>query len=231
MAKPEKLPAHMAVIMDGNGRWAKKRGLPRKEGHIAGAKTFQRVVRYCNRIGLRYMTVYAFSTENWKRPPEEVAGILTLLENYLKDAKNYRDENIKVRFLGDLSVFPDHLQVLMAEAEAGSADATGLTVNIAVNYGGQDELLRVMRRISRDGLAPEEIDAAAVEQRLDTHGQPPVDLVVRPSGEQRLSNFLLWQTAYAEFVFLRTLWPDCTERTVDKALRLYGKRNRRFGGV
>lgn len=235
MEQQRELPAHVGIIMDGNGRWAKQRGLPRKAGHKAGADTFKRIVRYCNRIGLRYLTVYAFSTENWSRPKDEVDGIIELLRQFLRDAKKSRDENVRTFFIGDRSVFDEDIQKKMAECEQESRIHTGLTLNIAINYGGRDELLNAARLIAADvaagSLAPPEITAQMIENYLYTHGQPDVDLVIRPSGEQRLSNFLPWQTAYAEFVFSDTLWPDFDENCMEQALAEYAGRNRRFGGI
>ena len=200
----ELLPAHIGLIMDGNGRWAKKRGLPRQAGHKAGASTFKRIVRYANRLGIPYMTVYAFSTENWSRPPEEVRGIIALLREFLSDAANYRDENVRTRFIGDLSQFDQDIQSKVRECEEVSAGHTGLTLNIAINYGGRMELMKAARELAAEAAAgkitPEEIDEELFARHLYTQGQPDVDLVIRPSGEERLSNFLLWQAAYAEFV-------------------------------
>ncbi len=232
---PEVLPTHIGIIMDGNGRWAKKRGLPRFAGHKAGADAFKRTVRYCNRIGIRYLTVYAFSTENWARPKKEVDAIIELLRDYLRDAENYKKENVRVRFIGDISVFDEEIQRRIAESEQESEGFTGLRLNIAVNYGGKAEIVRAVREIVRDvengSLLPDAIDEEAVDSRLYTRGQPPVDLVIRPSGEYRLSNFMIWQTAYAEFVFMDVLWPDFSPHDMNRALWEYAGRNRRFGGV
>ena len=235
MAQNRVLPNHIGIIMDGNGRWAKRRGLPRQAGHKAGSNVFKKIARYCNKLGIRYLTVYAFSTENWSRPPEEVRGIITLLREFLSDAANYRDENIRTLFVGDLSVFDDDIRAKVKECEEVSASHTGLTLNVAINYGGRDELVRAARQLAAEAAAgtlkPEEIDEAAFASRLYTRGQPDVDLIIRPSGEERLSNFLLWQSAYAEFVFMDTLWPDFDERCMDRALDEFAKRNRRFGGI
>ncbi len=232
---PEVLPTHIGIIMDGNGRWAKKRGLPRFAGHKAGADAFKRTVRYCNRIGIRYLTVYAFSTENWARPKKEVDAIIELLRDYLRDAENYKKENVRVRFIGDISVFDEEIQRRIAESEQESEDFTGLRLNIAVNYGGKAEIVHAVREIVRDvengSLLPDAIDEEAVDSRLYTRGQPPVDLVIRPSGEYRLSNFMIWQSAYAEFVFMDVLWPDFSPHDMNRALWEYAGRNRRFGGV
>lgn len=230
------LPAHVGVIMDGNGRWAKRRGLPRKMGHKVGAETFRTIVRYANRIGLRYMTMYVFSTENWSRPKDEVNAIMDLLRKYLEDVDNYRSENIRIRFLGDLTVFDAKMQTKMAEIEKTSRDNTGLTLNLAVNYGGRSELTSAARQLALDAAAgkirPEEITEQMLADRLYTKGEPDVDLIIRPSGEYRLSNFLIWQSAYAEYVFMdEILWPDFKPADLDRALEEYQCRNRRFGGV
>lgn len=230
------LPAHVGVIMDGNGRWAKRRGLPRKMGHKVGAETFRTIVRYANRIGLRYMTMYVFSTENWSRPKDEVNAIMDLLRKYLEDVDSYRSENIRIRFLGDLTVFDAKMQAKMAEIEKTSRDNTGLTLNLAVNYGGRSELTSAARQLALDAAAgkirPEEITEQMLADRLYTKGEPDVDLIIRPSGEYRLSNFLIWQSAYAEYVFMdEILWPDFKPADMDRALEEYQCRNRRFGGV
>lgn len=232
---PEVLPVHIGIIMDGNGRWAKKRGLPRFAGHKAGADTFKKIARYCNKIGIKYLTVYAFSTENWKRPQKEVEAIIDLLRNYLRDAENYKKENIRVRFIGDISVFDEEIRTKIAESQSESKDFTGLNLNIAINYGGKDEIVHaaklLAKEIEEDKLHPDDIDEAALESRLYTAGQPNVDLVIRPSGEYRLSNFMVWQSAYAEFVFMHVLWPDFTEKHLNEALWEYANRSRRFGGL
>lgn len=225
------LPAHIAIIMDGNGRWAKKRSLPRSAGHAAGAKTFKTIARYCNKIGLNYLTVYAFSTENWKRPPEEVNGIMNLLRDYLRDAENFKDENIKVRFIGDPSLLDEDIRAMMKKNEEGSANATGLQLNIAINYGGRDELVHAVKRIIQDGIPPEEVTEQAISDRLYTAGMPDPDFIIRPSGEYRLSNYLIWQSAYAEYWFSDILWPDFTPKHLEQAIDAYNHRSRRFGGV
>ena len=231
----ELLPKHIAIIMDGNGRWAKKRGLPRKAGHSAGANSFRKIARYANKIGISYMTAYAFSTENWKRPADEVEAIMNLLRDYLKDAGNYKDENIKVRFIGDRSMLADDIIALMEDAELNSSDATGMVLNIAVNYGGRDELVHAARRLSEHvalkTMNAEDITEVTISRLLYTGGQPDPDLIIRPSGEYRLSNFLIWQAAYAEFWFSDVLWPDFSEKHLDQAIADYVKRSRRFGGV
>lgn len=231
-AKEERvLPRHIAIIMDGNGRWAKKRSLPRSAGHAAGAKTFKDIARYCNKIGLEYLTVYAFSTENWKRPKEEVDGIMKLLRDYLIDAENFKDENIKVKFLGNLEVLDEDIKALIKKNEDGSKDATGLRLNIAINYGGKDEITRAVRDIVKEGIPAEEITEEVISQHLYTKGMPDPDFIIRPSGEYRLSNYLIWQSAYAEYWFSDILWPDFKPRHLEQAIDEYNHRNRRFGGV
>ena len=229
------LPAHIAVIMDGNGRWAKKRGLPRMAGHTAGARTFKNIARYCNKIGIRYMTTYAFSTENWKRPQEEVNSIMNLLREYLRDAKNFKEDNIKVKFIGDLSKLDADIVQLIKEAEDGSIDATGMNLNIALNYGGRDEIVNAAKNLAKKVKVKEldidEITAETFESELYTAGQPDPDIVIRPSGEMRLSNYLLWQSAYSEFMFFDILWPNFKPKHIDMAVEQFNKRERRYGGV
>lgn len=225
------LPRHIAIIMDGNGRWAKKRKMPRSAGHIAGAKTFKDIARYCNKIGLEYLTVYAFSTENWKRPKEEVEGIMNLLRDYLRDAENFKDENIRVRFIGNLEPLADDIKALIEKNEKGSENATGLNLNIAINYGGRDEITNAVKTIVESGMDAKDITEDTISQNLYTKGMPDPDFIIRPSGEYRLSNYLIWQSAYAEYWFSDVLWPDFTSRHLEKAIEEYNNRNRRFGGV
>ena len=225
------LPRHIAIIMDGNGRWAKKRSLPRTAGHAAGSKNFKDIARYCNKIGLEYLTVYAFSTENWKRPKEEVDNIMKIFKEYLEDAKNFKDENIKVRFIGDRSVLDPDIQRLMKESEDASVDATGLNLNIAINYGGRDEIVHAVKEIINSGIAAENITEQTITDNLYTAGQPDPDFIIRPSGEYRLSNSLIWQSAYAEYWFSDILWPDFKSKDLDRAIDDFNNRNRRFGGV
>lgn len=225
------LPTHIAIIMDGNGRWAKKRSLPRTAGHVAGAKTFKNIARYCNKIGLKYLTVYAFSTENWKRPRDEVKGIMNLLRDYLKDAENFKDENIKVNFIGDRTPLAEDIKELMKKNEEGSKNATGLTLNIAINYGGRDEITNAVKKIVNSGVKAEDITEDLISQNLYTYDIPDPDFIIRPSGEYRLSNYLIWQSAYSEYWFSDILWPDFTPRHLEKAINDYNHRNRRFGGV
>jgi len=225
------LPRHIAIIMDGNGRWAKKRSLPRTAGHVAGAKTFKNIARYCNKIGLEYLTVYAFSTENWKRPKQEVDGIMNLLRDYLKDAENFKNENIKVKFIGDLEPLDDDIKELIKKDEDGSKDATGLNLNIAINYGGRDEIAKAVKKIVESGTPADSITEKLISDNLYTAGIPDPDFIIRPSGEYRLSNYLIWQSAYAEYWFSDILWPDFTPKHLEKAIDEYNHRNRRFGGV
>lgn len=227
------LPVHIGIIMDGNGRWAKKRGLPRMAGHRAGANNFRVITRYCNSIGIKYLTVYAFSTENWNRPKEEVDSIMRLLHDYLVEAlRDFREENIKTRFIGDVSVLSEDIQALIKETEALSADKTGLVLNIAVNYGGRAELAHAYRRMLADGITAEQTDEQTISRYLYTAGQPDPDLIIRPSGEYRTSNFMLWQSAYSEYVFMdEILWPDFSTADLERAIDIYSSRNRRFGGV
>ena len=228
---PENLHEHIAIIMDGNGRWAKKRGLPRTSGHSAGAKTFQKIARYCNKIGIKYLTVYAFSTENWKRPKDEVDAIMKLLHDYLVDSVNFKDENIRVRFLGDLSRLSDELNGLIADAENNSKNATGLNLNVALNYGGRDEIVNAVRKLAAKGADLTALTEQELSDNLYTSGMPDPDLIIRPSGEYRLSNYLIWQSAYAEYWFTDTLWPDFSEKDIDKAIISFASRDRRYGGT
>jgi len=230
------LPKHVAVIMDGNGRWAEQRGRSRRTGHMAGSETFRTIATHAKNRGLEALTVYAFSSENWHRPPGEVRGILALLRKYLREAIDSMErDGIRLRFLGDLSAMPPVLRKLTEKTDAISRRIDGMTVNVAFNYGGQDEILRAARtlaeRCQAGGLTPEQIDTSAFEAALDTVGLPPLDLLIRPGGELRLSNFLLWQAAYAELYFSDVLWPDFTAADFDAALEAYRNRKRRFGGL
>lgn len=230
------MPAHVGIIMDGNGRWAKKRLQPRTLGHRAGAQNFRTITRYASKLGIKYLTVYAFSTENWSRPAEEVGALLRLFKDYLEEAlRDFMEENIRVRFIGDVSAFPQELRKLIAEVEEASAPKTGMVLNLAMNYGGRAEILRGARAFAADvraGLCqPEDLTEERFDRYLYTAGQPAPDLIIRPSGEQRVSNFLLWQCAYAEFVYFDILWPDFKPQDLDRALEIYRSRQRRFGGV
>lgn len=227
---------HIAFIMDGNGRWAKKRGLPRKAGHSAGAKTFRKITRYCSDIGIKYLTVYAFSTENWKRPEDEVRSLMKLFKSYLEEAlADFKDDSIVVKFIGDKAPFDEDLRNLMIENEESSKDRDGMVLNIAMNYGSRDEIVRAVKNICNDvqsgAVLPENIDEQLISDYLYTSGQPDPDLIIRPSGEYRISNFLLWQSAYTEFVIMNKLWPDFETSDLDEAIKIYSQRNRRYGGV
>ncbi len=225
------LPRHIAVIMDGNGRWAKKRGLPRSAGHAAGSRTFKTIARYANKIGIEYMTFYAFSTENWKRPKEEVDALMNILREYLKDTENFKSENIKLNFIGDRSRLDEDIRELMKKAEKDSENATGMQLNLAINYGGRDEVVHAVKQIVSEGIKAQDITEQTVSDRLYTAGQPDPDMIIRPSGEYRLSNYLIWQSAYAEYWFSDCLWPDFKPRHLEQAINDYNSRNRRFGGV
>lgn len=232
----ELLPKHVGIIMDGNGRWAKKRGLPRKAGHREGAQTFRTITRYCSQIGIRYLTVYAFSTENWKRPEDEVGALMRLFKSYLKEAlEDFKDDDIVVRFIGDKSGFSPELQELMNENEESSKNRDGMVLNIAMNYGSRDEIVRAVKNIGADiksgRLDIDSITEQTVSDYMYTAGQPDPDLIIRPSGEYRISNFMLWQSAYTEFVIMNKLWPDFKKSDLDEALQIYAQRNRRYGGV
>ena len=229
------LPRHIAIIMDGNGRWAKKRGLPRTAGHAAGAETFRRVATYCKDLGLDYLTVYAFSTENWKRPPEEVEAIMRLLEQYLGEAiEKMERDGIRLKFFGDTSVLSDKLRGLIHETDGITAHLGKVfQANVCVNYGGRDEIVRAARQWAERVKSGEEnaLTEDVFASLLDSAGIPDPELLIRPGGEMRVSNFLMWQTAYSEMVFTDTLWPDFGEKDINAAIAQYQKRDRRFGGL
>lgn len=233
---PSSMPVHVGIIMDGNGRWANARRLPRSAGHKAGAENFRTITRYASKIGVKYLTLYAFSTENWSRPADEVGALMSLFKDYLEEAlRDFMDENIRVRFIGDVSAFSPELQKLIREVEEASSVKTGMVLNLAMNYGGRTELVRAARLFAEDVKAGKIEPGALTEQGLSgylyTAGQPDPDLIIRPSGEQRISNFLLWQSAYAEFVYFDILWPDFKPEDLDEAIRIYSSRQRRFGNV
>jgi undecaprenyl diphosphate synthase len=215
--------------MDGNGRWAKKRAMPRKFGHKEGGKTFKKCVELCIEAGLKYVTFYAFSTENKNRPDDEVKALFELFDEYLDDIRKLDDENTVLRFLGDLSLFPETTQKKMQEAETATKNNTGLNCSLALNYGGRSEILRAVSLLVREGRS--DCGEAEFEDYLYTAGMPDVDLIIRTGGEQRLSNFLIWQAAYAEYVFTDTLWPDFGKKDLEHALKQFAERNRRFGGI
>lgn len=238
-ANKENRPAglkHIAIIMDGNGRWAKKRGLPRTAGHAAGAEAFRRIANYGRTLGVQYLTVYAFSTENWKRSEEEISGIMRLLGTYLKEGLRDMEKNhVRFRFFGDLSRLSPELQKLCRETEERSANYNGVQVNFCLNYGGRDEIVRAAQAFARDvaagKVAPEELTEAMLSSYMYSADVPDPELIIRPSGEMRTSNFLLWQSAYSEYVFMDVLWPDFGPDDLDAAIEEYYRRNRRFGGV
>jgi undecaprenyl diphosphate synthase len=230
------MPTHVAIIMDGNGRWAARRGLPRVEGHRRGVDAIRRAVKSAVELGIRYLTVYSFSSENWRRPAQEVADLLALLKRFVRhDLADLHAHNVRVRMIGDRESLAADLRSLISEAEDLTRNNDGLNLVIAFNYGGRQEIVRAVqalaRRVQAGTLPPEGIDMAAVESALDTSGIPDPDLVIRTSGEQRVSNFLTWQTAYSEFVFLPDFWPDFDHATFKAAIDEYCRRDRRFGGL
>ena len=230
----ENMPQHIAIIMDGNRRWARAKGKPAGFGHKEGAKTLEKIVRYANKIGLKHITVYAFSTENWKRAEEEVKALMALLQSYLDDySKRADSENIKVKILGDITALAPKMQKSIKECMERTKNNTGVTFNIALNYGGRDEIVKAIKSISekvkKDEIKIEDINEELVSNNLYTKGQPDPDLVIRTSGEIRLSNFLPWQVVYSEFIFIEKNWPDFTEEDLDNAIIEYKKRTRKFG--
>ena len=237
MALSENLtpPRHIAIIMDGNGRWAKQRGLPRTAGHAAGAEAFRRIANYCRTLGVEYLTVYAFSTENWKRSADEVAGIMKLLRRYLEEALRDMEKNrVRFCFFGDLTKLSPELQALCDRAQKQSEDYD-VQVNFCLNYGGRDEIVQAARRFAEDVADGKHQPGELTEELLSTYlysaEVPDPELIIRPSGEKRTSNFLLWQSAYSEYVFMNVLWPDFSPGDLDAAIEEYHRRNRRFGGV
>ena len=234
-AQDRPVPQHIAIIMDGNGRWAQKRGLPRTAGHAAGCETFRRISNYCKKIGVRYFTVYAFSTENWKRAQDEVDTIMGLMEQYLHEAlRDMQKNQVRICFFGDLSRLSPELRALAAEAVEKSHDYQ-IQANICLNYGGRDEIVRAARAFARDcadgRAAPEDLSEERFSSYLFSAGVPDPDLIIRPSGEIRISNFLLWQSAYAEYYFTDVLWPDFDEAELERAIASFNGRSRRFGGI
>lgn len=230
------VPEHVAIILDGNGRWAKSRLLPRKAGHAAGSRAVEQICEDAWNMGIKYLTVYAFSTENWKRPQDEVDALMKLLRKYLKDCiKRSTKNNMCVRVLGDITPLDEDLRKSILELEEVSKDNTGLHFQVALNYGSRDEMLRAMRRMAEDVAGgrrrAEDLSEEVFEEYLDTRGIPDPDLLIRTSGEERLSNFLLWQLAYTEFYFTDVLWPDFDKKELQKAVDYYNQRDRRFGGV
>lgn len=231
-----RVPQHVAIILDGNGRWAKSKGMPRNYGHAQGSKNVERICEEAWRMGIKYLTVYAFSTENWNRPRSEVDALMKLLRNYMKTCLRTAEKNdMKIRVIGDITSLDDDIKGRIAELEEASKNNNGLNFTIAINYGSRDEMIRAMRRLAGDcadgKVRAEDIDEALYETYLDTHGIPDPDLLIRTSGELRLSNYLLWQLAYTEFYFTDVLWPDFTKAELEKAIGQYNSRERRFGGV
>lgn len=231
-----KIPNHVAIILDGNGRWAKKRKLPRNMGHVQGAKTVEQIIEDAHNLGIKYLTVYAFSTENWKRPQDEVNALMKLLKDYLKNCiKRANKNNMRVRVIGDKTGLEPSIQEKIKELEEVSANNTGINFTIAINYGSRDEMVRAMKKMMEDckkgNLLPSEVSEDVFQSYLDTCDLPDPDLLIRTSGEIRLSNYLLWQLAYTEFYFTDVLWPDFNKRELEKAIEYYNGRDRRFGAV
>lgn len=231
-----KIPNHVAIILDGNGRWAKSKGMPRTYGHTTGAKNVEKIAEAACNMGIRYLTLYAFSTENWNRPPEEVKALMNLLDSYLKNCiQTAKKNNMAVRVLGDISRLDERMQEKIRKLEESSADYDGLHLQIAINYGSRDEIVRAIRKLGRDveagKIAPDQISEETFSSYLDTAGLPDPDLLIRTSGEERLSNFLLWQLAYAEFYFTDVPWPDFHEEDLRRAVEAYNQRDRRYGKV
>ena len=235
MSAGEYVPRHIAIILDGNGRWAKKRGLPRTAGHAVGSENFRKIALYCRDIGVDYLTVYAFSTENWKRPSDEVQTIMRLLGKYLQEAIDTMErDKMKMRIFGDVSGLPKKLQDLVAQTNEISKRYEGFQANICLNYGGRAEIMQAAQRYAMDyaeGKADSELTEEVFSNYLYSSGIPDPDLLIRPGGEQRISNFLLWQCAYSEFFFTDVLWPDFTTDELDKAIDVFRQRDRRYGGV
>lgn len=232
---PDNIPSHIAIIMDGNGRWAKKRALPRKAGHKAGAEALERIITDCRELGVKHLTVYAFSTENWKRSQEEVDAIMDLLRQYLKNYfKRFLKDDVRMDVIGDITRLDQDIQEQIQEIEELSKEKNGLAVHIALNYGGRDELRRAVKKMATDveagALKSDDISEDTISSYLDTAGVPDPELVIRTSGEERISNFLLWQIAYSEFYFTDILWPDFNKNALKEAIYYYQNRERRFGG-
>ena len=230
-----KIPVHIAIIMDGNGRWAKKRGLSRSFGHSEGAATLKKIAKYCDKIGVKYLTVYAFSTENWKRSKAEIDALMKLFDKYLDEIINdYKKQNSKIVFLGDRSILKPSLVSKIERAEMESKDRTGFQLNVALNYGGRQEITYaakcIAKKVIEEQLKLEDIDETEFSDNLFTKGIPDPDIIIRPSGEMRISNFLLWQSAYSEFWYNTILWPDFKEEHLNQAIIDFNKRNRRYGG-
>lgn len=236
MEENKNIPAHVAIILDGNGRWAKAKGMPRNYGHMQGAKAVEDILVVARDMGIKYLTVYAFSTENWSRPETEVSALMTILRNYLKTSiKKSMKNNVRCRVIGDKSGLSEDIQKAIAELEETTAGNTGLTFSIAINYGSRDEITRAVRKIATrvaDGeIKPEDITEQMIAQNLDTNYLPDPDLLIRTCNEQRISNYLLWQCAYTEFYYTPVAWPDFDKAELEKAVESYGSRNRKYGGL
>lgn len=236
VGEERKIPAHVAIIMDGNGRWAKKRGLPRTSGHLKGAETVEQILEDADHLGIRYLTVYAFSTENWQRPALEVKALMNLLRRYMRSSKEKcARNNVCVRVIGDRTPLDDDLKEAIRDLEEATRDYTGIHFQIAINYGGRDEILRAVRklalRVEQGELSSGELSEKNIEEEMDTAGIPDPDLMIRTCGEQRISNFLLWQNAYAEFYFTDVAWPDFSRKELEEAIDAYNHRERRYGGL
>ena len=226
------IPQHVAIILDGNGRWAKAKGMPRNYGHVQGAKNVAKICEDAYYMGIKYLTVYAFSTENWKRSKDEVDALMTLLRNYMKTCvKTAKKNHMRVRVIGDKSGLAEDIQASIAKLEEESKDQDGLNFTIAINYGSRDEICRAVKKIVAEGIAPEDITEQVISDHLDTAGIPDPDLLIRTSGELRLSNYLMWQLAYTEFYFTDVPWPDFNKAELEKAIEKYNGRDRRYGGV
>ncbi len=227
-----KIPQHVAIILDGNGRWAKAKGMPRNYGHVQGAKNVERICEDAYHMGIKYLTVYAFSTENWRRSRDEVDALMTLLRNYMKTCvKTAKKNHMRVRVIGDKTGLAKDIQDSIANLERESRNQDGLNFTIAINYGSRDEICRAVKKIAEEGIRPEEITEEVISAHLDTAGIPDPDLLIRTSGEQRLSNYLMWQLAYTEFYFTDLPWPDFSKEELSKAIEKYNQRERRYGGV
>ena len=227
-----KIPQHVAIILDGNGRWAKAKGMPRNYGHVQGAKNVERICEDAYHMGIKYLTVYAFSTENWRRSRDEVDALMTLLRSYMKTCvKTAKKNHMRVRVIGDKTGLAEDIQDSIANLERESRNQDGLNFTIAINYGSRDEICRAVKKIAEEGIRPEEITEEVISAHLDTAGIPDPDLLIRTSGEQRLSNYLMWQLAYTEFYFTDLPWPDFSKEELSKAIEKYNQRERRYGGV
>jgi len=232
MKENSRLPNHVAIVPDGNGRWAEQRGLPRLEGHQAGAENMRRMVEYLNEYPIKYVTLYGFSSENWSRPEDEVVGLFHILEDFIdKFVQEIHNKGVRLRHIGRLNELPQSLQLIINRAVELTKNNTGMTLNVAFNYGGRIEIVDAVRRLVAEGIMPQNIDEGLFCNYLYTAGSPDVDLLIRTGDETRLSNFLIWQTAYSEYYFTKVLWPDFGKKDIDKALLSYSRRQRRFGGL